>query len=62
MKATPTRPPAARSLKTQKAPGANGFRYRERFGVIVICADAAHQERVYNRLRKAGDRLRVVTV
>lgn len=50
---------AARSLKT---PGKNGFRYRERFGVIVLCTDAAHQERVYKRLQAAGHRLRVVTV
>jgi hypothetical protein len=54
-----TPPRVARSLKT---PGKNGFRYRERFGVIVLCTDAAHQQRVYERLQKAGHRLRVVTV
>ncbi|MGB3749458.1 MAG: hypothetical protein WA961_14760 [Rhodanobacter sp.] len=43
-------------------PGKNGFAYRERYGVIVLCADAAEQERVYNRLRTAGHKLRVVTV
>ena len=49
----------ARSLKT---PGTNGFRYRERFGVIVLCTDAQHQERVYRALQESGHKLRVVTV
>jgi len=43
-------------------PGRNGFRYRARFGVIVICDDEDHQERVYAALKEAGYTCRVVVV
>lgn len=43
-------------------PGKNGFKYREQYGVVVICDDAAHQERVYNLLLAQGLKLRVVVV
>lgn len=39
-------------------PGAG--RYREQYGVIVICEDEGHQERVYEELRAAGHEVRVV--
>lgn len=35
-------------------------RYREQFGVIVICEDEAHQRRVYEELSSAGHSCRVV--
>lgn len=34
--------------------------YREQYGVIVICRDAAHQEAIYNELKGAGHECRVV--
>lgn len=34
--------------------------YREQYGVIVICDDAAHQEAVYNQLEQLGMKCRVV--
>lgn len=37
-------------------------RYRERFGVIVECDDAAEQEAVYVELRDRGWKCKVVTV
>lgn len=43
-------------------PGKNGYRYREQYGVVVICDDAEHQERVYNELLAQGLKLRVVVV
>jgi hypothetical protein len=39
-RAFPPRPPAGR--------------YREQYGVIVICQDARHHERVYQRCKRAG--------
>lgn len=53
---TPSRTTAIRSVNmTDKAapklPGANGFKYREQFGVIVICKDEAEHKAVYERLR-----------
>ena len=46
--------------KTQ--PGKNGYRYREQYGVVVICDDAGHQEQIYNLLKAQGLKLRVVVV
>ncbi len=30
-------------------------RYKEQYGVIVICQDAGHQERIYNALRDLSE-------
>lgn len=45
-----------------KTPGRNGFKYREQYGVIVLCDDERRQARTYNALRRAGYRCKVVTV
>lgn len=42
--------------------GRNGYKYREQYGVIVICRDPVHQEQVYKNLKKQGHTLRVVAV
>jgi len=63
MKSSKTSAPGAgQTAGNTKAPGANGFKYRERFGVIVICQNETHQEQVYKRLHAAGEKLKVVTV
>ncbi len=46
----------------QKAPGKNGFKYREQYGVIVLCDSARAQEALFNKLKAQGYTLRVVTV
>lgn len=38
------------------------FKYKNQFGVVVICADEADQELVYNTLHKLGYKLKVVCV
>lgn len=38
-----------------------GFNYHEQYGVIVLCADEASQEEVYNRLTGEGYACKVVT-
>jgi hypothetical protein len=48
--------------KQQKAPGKNGFKYRERYGVIVICRDAREQQAIFDKLKRQGLTLKVVTV
>lgn len=45
-----------------KAPGINGFRYKPRFGVIVICRDEAEHRTVYERLKAEGYKCKVVRV
>ncbi len=46
-----------------KAPGRNGYRYRQQFGIVVICDNEDEQARAYARLQRAGfKKLRVVTV
>ena len=42
--------------------GANGFRYRQQFGVIVTCRNERDQQRVYNVLTRRGLACKVVTV
>jgi len=43
-------------------PGKNGFKYREQYGVVAVCDDAAHQELVYKQLLAQGLKPRVVVV
>ena len=38
------------------------FRYREQYGVIVICRDEAEQRRIYNALARKGLTVKVVVV
>lgn len=45
-----------------KADRKHSFKYREQYGVIVICKDEAEQRRVYEQLLAKGFTLRVVTV
>ncbi len=60
--ATPAPCPPPRPPRSLPSPGINGFRYQERYGVIVLCRDADHQERLYTRLKQRGHRVKVVTV
>lgn len=38
------------------------FNYSEQYGVIVMCADEAEQEQIYNRLTDEGFTCKVVAV
>ncbi|MBP2638278.1 MAG: ParB domain protein nuclease [Firmicutes bacterium] len=38
------------------------FSYHEQYGVIVICTDEQHQEKVYNELKEKGFECKVVCV
>lgn len=49
-------------MTTQKMLGANGFKYKEQYGVIIICKDADEQEGLYNRFKEEGFKLKVVVV
>ena len=54
---------AGKAAPTEQPDGADepgGDGYKEQYGVIVICNDATHQERVYNELIAAGHNCRVV--
>lgn len=52
-------PPA---VKAPRRPGENGFRHRQQFGLVVVCRDEAHQQRLYARLTKLGLAPKVVCV
>lgn len=45
-----------------RAPGRNGFVYRPRYGIIVLCDDEADQAAKYQQLQRAGHKLKVVAV
>lgn len=49
-------------MAKKKTPGVNGFKYKEQYGVIIICKDAAEQEVLYNRLQAEGYKIKVVVV
>lgn len=36
-------------------------RYQEQYAVVVVCSDAAHQEKVFNKLQAAGYECKVVS-
>ena len=46
--------------------GANGFNYKQKYGVIVICIDEADQQGVFAELKQANAgtqrKIKVVTV
>lgn len=42
--------------------GTQSFNYSEQYGVIVMCADEAEQEKIYNRLTGEGYECKVVAV
>jgi hypothetical protein len=48
--------------KPTKELGKNGFKYREQYGVIILCDNAKTQENLFNKLKAQGYKLRVVTV
>ena len=62
MSCAPTPAPATPPGRQPVPRRDNGFRYRPRFGVIVICEGEAHQRAVYSELLAAGHACRVVTV
>ena len=54
---------AAARRGAAKVPGRNGYKYRQQFGIVVICDNEEAQARDYARLQRAGyKKLRVVTV
>ena len=61
---TPTRVQAsgADAKSPDKLPGANGFKYRPQYGLIVACKDEAEQQRRYARLQRLGYAPKVVCV
>lgn len=54
---------AAAPARAAKTPGRNGFKYKQQFGIVVVCDDEAAQTKAYAQLQRAGfKRLKVVTV
>ncbi len=49
-------------MEQKKRLGKNGFKYRQQYGVIVICSDEQHQKQIFEWLKGMGHKVRVVTV
>lgn len=49
----PTQPPLL---------GKNGFKYKEQYGLIIVCKDTQHQEQLFNQLKSQGFKVKVVAV
>lgn len=52
----------AQKPQTKTPPGRNGYRYRQQFGLVIVCRDEAHQAKLYRDLMREGHALRVVVV
>jgi hypothetical protein len=50
------------ALKAVQRPGQNGFKYRPKFGLVVVCKDEAHQQVLFKRLTKLALKVKVVCV
>lgn len=48
--------------RAPKQPAKPAFKYKPKFGIVVLCDDERHQRRVYNALRRQGLKLKVVCV
>jgi hypothetical protein len=44
------------------APGVNKFRYKQQYGVVVVCADEEDHKRTYASLAAQGYKCRAVRV
>ena len=51
-----------RAMEQKKMLGKNGFKYRQQYGVIVMCSDEQHQKQIFEWLKGMGNKVRVVTV
>lgn len=54
----PNNPPPA----NKAPPGVNGYKYKEQFGVVIVCKDAGQQQKLYAKLQAAGHKVKVVCV
>lgn len=52
----------AQPAATARRPGENGFKYRQQYGLVIVCKTEADQQRLYGRLVKAGYKPKVVCV
>jgi hypothetical protein len=50
------------ALNAVQRPGQNGFKYRPKFGLVVVCKDEAHQQVLFKRLTKLALKVKVVCV
>ena len=58
--------PEGKQTQPTKTLGANGFKYQQQYGVIVVCTDEADQQSVFAQLKSAHAgtkrKIKVVTV
>lgn len=43
-------------------PGINGYKYKQQFGVIIVCPTEQEQQATFLRLKALGYKVRVVCV
>ena len=60
--ATKTPPKSPPKKQPTKMLGANGFKYQQQYGVIVMCNDEPHHQTIFEALRSLGLKCKVVAV
>jgi hypothetical protein len=53
---------APQATSRPRRPGENGFKYRQQYGLVIVCKDEPTQQRLFARLVKAGHKPKVVCV
>ena len=53
---------APKAAVKARRPGENGFKYRQQYGLVIVCKDEPTQQRLFARLVKAGHKPKVVCV
>lgn len=49
-------------MDKEKLLGENGYKYKEQYGIIVVCESEEQQQQTYEELLKKGYKLKVVCV
>lgn len=49
-------------MDKKKTPGKNGYKYKPRFGVMIICSDEHQQRSVYEAVKHQGHKVKVVSI
>ncbi|MBB2778322.1 UNVERIFIED_ORG: hypothetical protein HNP28_003669 [Comamonas terrigena] len=53
---------ATHNLAPERRPGENGYKYRQQFGLVIICKDETDQQKTFAKLVKQGYSPKVVCV
>ena len=48
--------------QAKRRTGENGFKYKQQYGLVIVCKDEAEQQQRYSQLKALGLKVKVVCV